>query len=102
MKILSVSGRVEGYKKTKFEIEGSVFSTFFVTEALRNYAGNGAEVFIFAPSSLLDSYGGIEGFESKLKEMGHEGFRIFEIPSLGDWIKFSNVVVAIFLNDEEF
>ena len=98
MKILSVFGRVEGYKKTNFEIGGSVFSTHFVTEALRKkYAENGAEVFIFAPSSLLDSYGGIEGFEKKVKEMGHEGFRTFEIPSLGEWAKFSDVVVAIFL-----
>jgi CRISPR-associated protein Csx1 len=97
MKILSVFGRVESYRETKFEIDGSVFCTRFVTEALRRFAGSGAEVLIFAPSSLLDSYGGIEGFEKKVKELKHEGFRTFEIPSLGGWAKFSDVIVAIFL-----
>jgi len=97
MKILSVFGRVESYRETKFEIDGSVFCTRFVTEALRRFAGSGAEVLIFAPSNLLDSYGGIEGFEKKVKELKHEGFRTFEIPSLGGWAKFSDVIVAIFL-----
>uniref|UniRef100_A0A7C3YES6 CRISPR system endoribonuclease Csx1-like HEPN domain-containing protein n=1 Tax=Geoglobus ahangari TaxID=113653 RepID=A0A7C3YES6_9EURY len=97
MKILAVFGKAGEYKEVKFEINGSVFCTYFVTEALRRYFGDGAEVLIFAPSSLLNLYGGMRGFESKLKELGHEGFRIFEIPSLGDWAKFSDVVVAIFL-----
>jgi len=97
MKILAVFGKAGEYKEVKFEINGSVFCTYFVTEALRRYFGDGAEVLIFAPSSLLNLYGGMRGFESKLKELGHEGFRIFEIPPLGDWAKFSDVVVAIFL-----
>uniref|UniRef100_A0A7J2TK71 CRISPR system endoribonuclease Csx1-like HEPN domain-containing protein n=1 Tax=Archaeoglobus fulgidus TaxID=2234 RepID=A0A7J2TK71_ARCFL len=97
MKILAVFGKAGEYKEVKFEINGSVFCTYFVTEALRRYFGDGAEVLIFAPSSLLNLYGGMRGFESKLKELGHEGFRIFEIPPLGDWAKFSDVIVAIFL-----
>jgi len=97
MKILAVFGRAESYEEANFEIGDSVFSTRFVTEALRRYFGNGAEVLIFAPSSLLELYGGIKGFESKLKEKGHKGFRIFEIPSLGNWAKFSDVVASIFL-----
>ncbi|MGQ9514725.1 MAG: hypothetical protein ACUVTL_06720 [Thermoproteota archaeon] len=76
MKVLiyQVVGKLNGYSRVEYEVDGKSYGEFFSSAAIRSHYGGNGEIICICPQSLIEQIGdaelteGIESMKERFKE----------------------------------